>query len=300
MSHSGTGAVGLPLVYLVMVNWNGADDTLDCLQSCDGLDYGHLKVLVVDNGSTDDSLNVIRTGRPDIEILQLSRNGGFAAGCNAGIARALDAGADFVWLLNNDTIVRSTALSKLVEAATSDTKIGMAGSKILYADLPGTIWYAGGRITRLGRARHHLRGHSDRPGDREPRATSFITACSMLVRTETIRDIGPMPESYFMYWEDADWSCSATRRGWRLLYVPESVIWHKVGATASREATSSLRYQVRNRMHFHSRNKPCRTVLVGSAAIFQAIIYRLGGRANQSRAILQGLRDYREGLEGPL
>src|SRR6266568_5938037 len=122
------------LSYIIILNWHGWQCTIECVESCKKLSYLNFRILVVDNGSTDGSEAILRERFPDVELLQTGANLGFAGGNNVGIRYALEQGAEYVWLLNNDTTVDADALSALVRMAEGDTKIGMAGSKILYHD----------------------------------------------------------------------------------------------------------------------------------------------------------------------
>jgi len=128
-----------PLVFIIVLNWNGKDDTLECLGSLQQLDYPNFETVVVDNGSTDGSEDVIRSAFPSVNFIQTGRNLGYAGGNNVGIKHALSHGADYVWLLNNDTTVDPNALTALVETAQADPKIAVVGSKIFYYDQPDVI-----------------------------------------------------------------------------------------------------------------------------------------------------------------
>ena len=147
-----------PKVCIIVLNWNGWADTCHCLSSLQHLTYSNYRILVVDNGSTDDSVEQIRTQFPGIELVEAGSNLGFASGCNAGIARALAAGADYVWLLNNDTTVDASALGGLVDKASSGLRIGAVGSAIYFTEEPNRLqaWGGGAVNFWLGRSRHFL------------------------------------------------------------------------------------------------------------------------------------------------
>src|SRR5436190_7401977 len=134
-----------PSVAVIVLNWNGRDDTLACLESLAGLNYDNFQVMVVDNGSTDGSVGAIRPRFPGVEIIETGRNLGFAEGNNVGIRLALDRGMDYVFLLNNDTVVDPSLLSELVAAAERCPEGGIFGAQILYHSDPLKIWFAGAR-----------------------------------------------------------------------------------------------------------------------------------------------------------
>lgn len=222
-----------PLVYIVVLSWEGKEDTLACLQSLEAVTYQHVKIVVVDNASTDGTADAVRARYPGVDVIVNGMNVRFAGGNNVGIEHALEHGAEYVLLLNNDTKVHSGFLAHLVTAAESVNGMGMAAPKIYYYDDPHRIWYAGGRISwwqgwvsHIG-VRESDASRHDRQGE-----TQYITGCCMLVKRRLIQQIGLLDPSYFIYGEDADWSVRAQRAGYKLLYVPSAVIWHKLSVSA--------------------------------------------------------------------
>src|SRR5262245_37473647 len=155
-------SVHRPHVAIILLNWNQPEYTLACLRSLGQLEYPNVTVTVVDNGSTDGSPALIRARYPDVTLIENGRNLGFAAGNNVGIDLAMRDGADYVMLLNNDTEVAPDMVDDLIAVAESDSSIGIVGPKILYYDLPDTIWSAGGTIDAYG-----MPGHvgADQPDD---------------------------------------------------------------------------------------------------------------------------------------
>jgi GT2 family glycosyltransferase len=211
-----------PPVWIVLLNWNGADDTLDCLHSLECLDYEQRHVVVVDNGSTDDSVARLRERWPNLELLLSPTNLGFAGGNNLGIRHALDGGAAYVWVLNNDTTVAPLSLSELVTLAEQQPEVGIVGSVQYEAGAGDVVQsWGGGNFTRLTRNPVE----ATIPGPRD-----YITAASMLVRRRVFEEIGLFDERFFIYWEDADLSRRATEHGWKLAVAPRAVVHHKLGA----------------------------------------------------------------------
>src|SRR2546425_7090973 len=145
-------------VAIIVLNWNGWRDTVQCLTSLKKLSYPNVRIVVVDNRSTDDSVSQIRQAFPDEAIIEVEKNLGFAGGCNVGIRHALEAGAEYVWLLNNDTTVDARALGAMVEMADADAKLGAVGSAIYStAEAIRLLAWGGGYINFwLGRSRHFL------------------------------------------------------------------------------------------------------------------------------------------------
>lgn len=247
----------VPLVFIVVLNWNGKDDTFECLRSLQKLDYPNFEIVVVDNGSTDGSEEVIRSSFPAAHFIQTGRNLGYAGGNNVGIKHALSLGADYVWLLNNDTTVDSNALTALVDMAMSDSEIAFVGSKIYLYDRPDVIWYAGGTIDLPdgGRTAHPGGGQKDTGQFDAVSDVGYVTGCSLLVRRGVIATIGLLPEEYFLYFEETDWNLAAQRKGYRTVMAPTSHVWHKHALTGN-YSDSFIYYSFRNRIRIVRKYAP--------------------------------------------
>jgi GT2 family glycosyltransferase len=219
----------LPFVITVLLNWNKWEYTAECLRSLQNLDYLNNQTVVVDNGSTNDSVTRLRSLFPDVTLITNEENLGFAAGCNVGIRYALNQGADYVWLLNNDTVVHPHALTALVERAESDPQIGAVGSVIYDWERRDKILaWGGGRISYWsGRSRH-----VSVPVENEK--LDFLTGASILIRREALGAIGLLDERFFLYWEDADFSIRLKKKSWKLAVATHSKVWHRETATVGR------------------------------------------------------------------
>ncbi len=241
-----------PHVCIVVLNWNDSDETLCCLQSLRGLEYPSFEVVVVDNGSTDDSVATIRDRHPGVTVLEAGSNLGFTGGNNLGLRWALDRGADYGLLLNNDTDLSAAFLTLIVDAAEGDPRIGIASPSILYYDQPGTIWSAGGRID-------WRRGSAAMIGLNEPDMgqfgcapydVDFVTGCALLIKADVMRRLGLLDERFFIYYEDTEWCVRARRAGYRTVVIPQARIWHKI-SSETREASPRVHYlMTRNRLLF--------------------------------------------------
>lgn len=222
-----------PLVYIVLVNWNGKDHTLACLQSLGAISYANYRIVVVDNGSSDGSVPTVRSAFPAVAVLEMQRNLRFAGGTNRGIQYALDHGAEQILILNNDTTVDPGFLRALVTCLQSDARIGMVGPKIYYQDDPERIWFAGGCVSFWTGTMHHIgirkidRGQFD-----EARDIAYASGCCILARRSIVETVGLLDESFFMYTEDADWCMRVRRAGYRIVYEPGAKIWHKLSVSA--------------------------------------------------------------------
>lgn len=288
-------------VYIVLVNWNGWQDTIECVESCHKLAYRHFRILIVDNGSTDGSESILRARFPQVDLIQAGANLGFAGGNNLGIKSALEQGADFIWLLNNDTLVAPEALGELVAVANSDERVGIVGSKLYYYNAPGKIAFAGGGWKQSPLYPVHRGVDEDDQGQyNSVEEVDFITGCSLLIKAAVINDIGEMYDRYFLYWEDIDWNATADEHGWKILFTPGSHVWHKVSSTTNMLPGIKDYYSVRNRLLFLKRHK--KALLVPAFLRSIAVCLRYGITGKKSRALLyfNGLKDFALNRFGPM
>jgi GT2 family glycosyltransferase len=222
-----------PIVYVIVLTWNGMTDTIECLKSLAGLSYPNVRVLMVDNASSDDTVAIVRREFPGVEVIVNESNLRFAGGNNVGIRHALERGAEYVLLLNNDTVVDPDFIGHLMRPLDQDPSAGMAAPKIYYFDKPKKIWFAGGRIEWWKGWISHIGIRENDFGQHDSiRRVDYLTACCILVKREVIDRIGMLDERYTMYGEDADWCIRAVRAGYELLYVPSAVVWHKISASS--------------------------------------------------------------------
>lgn len=295
-------------VAIVILNYNGLKDTIQCLESLDRIDYRDHFTIVVDNASVDASSVVKEIGDrfQGVTVIRSEKNGGFAAGCNIGIRNAFERGADAVLLLNNDTFVAPDFLGILVGALDSDARIGIAGPKIYLADKPDRIWYDGAAFSWRDGGLHTLLGKMDRnPSESALKDTVFMTGCAFLIKKEVIEKIGMMPEEYFLYSEDIDWSLSARKAGYRIIVAPSAHVWHKVSRTTSRlGAPVRHYYHIRNALLLTARHasSPVRlSVYIWSFLHYgkQIIKYAvMPQRRAIALAIMRGISDFYRGKTG--
>ncbi len=217
-----------PAVWCVIVNWNGWADTLDCLVSLRAQTHRNLTTVVVDNGSTDDSVQRIRSAFPEVHLVETGSNLGYAKGCNAGIRVALEANAELIWLLNNDTVCPPDTLEKLVGCATAHPEAGLIGSVLLYAHDPTQIQaWGGGRIRPvIGYVKHFTE-------PAEFTRNCYPTFASVLCRSEVFREVGLLYGGFFMYCDDSDFCLRMQKStGWKTVIAADTAILHKEGASS--------------------------------------------------------------------
>lgn len=289
-------------VGIVILNWNGTEDTLECLGSLQQLNYTNYIVYVIDNGSSVPCTEAVKTSFPQVQVIELSENLGFAGGCNIGIRQALADGAEYVWLLNNDTVVDPNALTAMVEVAENDSRCGIVGSKILYYDKPKVINHAGGRIHPwLGRSEHIGCGEIDRGQFDKVRQVDYVTGCSLLAKKTMIESVGFMDEAYFLYWEESDWCIRAKQKGWQIKYAPRSVVYHKISQSLGQKSPIMTYYMARNTLVFLRKYFPYMFPIAGlwwlRFFFFNNLFKR---RMHHLRMALVGMLDFLKGELGML
>ncbi|MDZ7339509.1 MAG: glycosyltransferase family 2 protein [candidate division KSB1 bacterium] len=246
-----------PTVAIIILNWNNPDDTLACLRSVMALDYptDRWQVIVVDNGSTDDSVARIRAAYPDVLLIETGANLGYAEGNNVGIRYALQTHPDHILILNNDTEVRPDFLSRLVEEAESDPSIGVVGPKMYFLNPPDMV-FAAGSLVKWAEGTLDHRGIWKRESDcgplyaNSPEDVDFIVGCGVLFRREVLEEIGLLDNRYYLNFEDVDICIRAQRAGYRVRYTPHAVLYHKVSATLGQASPQNTYYMTRNGLLF--------------------------------------------------
>ncbi len=248
--------MAIPKVAIIIVNWNGLKDTHECLDTVKKISYSNYEVVVVDNGSEKYDADILeKIFKDEIIIIRSRENLGFAGGNNIGMRYALERGAEYILLLNNDTAVDKNFLSEMVDAASADKNIGMVGPKIyFYSDL-NRIWFAGGKINRLLTKGEMVGyGQIDKGQYDTAKETDFITGCCLLVKKQVIEKIGFLPEEYFLYYEDTDWCLNARRNGFKCVYAPKAEIWHKASVGLGLGSPAYIYYNIRNGLLLAKRN----------------------------------------------
>jgi len=285
-----------PLVYALTLSWNGQNDTLACFESLQKLDYPNKRLLLVDNGSTDGTPEAVANQFPTVELIRNETNLGFAAGMNVGLRHALSQKADYIIMVNNDTIIDPAALQKMIPLFGDD--VGMVAPKIYYAAEPDRIWSVGGLKNPLTlEMAGDARGDIDREQWAEVLERDYFNGCALLLSSPFLEEVGLFDERFFMYYEDSDLSIRARQAGYRLLLSPHSHVWHKVATTSGGSDSPNERYWMARssiiffRKHVHGWRwlivVPYRT-----ASAFRTISRLLWRRRFASvKAYIRGLRD---------
>lgn len=235
-----------PQVAIIILNWNGLQDTEACLASLQQTTYANYSIIIVDNGSAKDEAGELeqKYGKK-IKVLRSGKNLGFAAGCNLAIEQTIKKDYQYILLLNNDIKVAPDFLNILVNTAEKDKSIGIVGPQIYFYNEPQKTAFAGGKINFFtGEAKHlHLK--------QETTEVNFIEGSSMLISMATIKKIGMLDPQYFSYWEDADFCVRAKLNKTKIIFAPQAKIWHKVSASSGGDQSPfSIYYLARNRWIF--------------------------------------------------
>lgn len=232
------------LLYAITLNWNRKADTLECLDSFLAVRWPEgweVRLLLVDNGSRDGTVEAVGVRFPQVEILRHEENLGFARGSNSGLRHALQHGADALFLFNNDTLFDPSMGVPLLAALEND--VAALSPAIFYTEPPTAIWSLGGQRHpwTLEMRDNHGRG---RPLPAQPASRDFLTCCAILFQREALLQVGLFDEQFFMYYEDSDWSLRATQAGWRLLVVPQARLWHKEAQSSGGAGSPNERYHM--------------------------------------------------------
>ncbi|HDY67076.1 MAG TPA: glycosyltransferase family 2 protein [Candidatus Scalindua sp.] len=238
-----------PLVYIIILNWNGWRDTVECVESVLKITYPSYRILIVDNGSTDESAKILSQKFPNIEILQTGKNLGYAGGNNRAIERALADGAEYVCVLNNDTVMDKDFLQPLIQAMKKDKQIGITSGMIYDYDPPHKVQYTGGyRNFYTGSSYTIGSGTLDKGQFNVLKEVPCSAGAAMLIRADVLHKIGMFDEVLFLYCEELDLSIRAKTAGYKIIYVPQSKLYHKVGKSTSKSFSRANFFNLRNKI----------------------------------------------------
>lgn len=295
-----------PLLFVIVLNNNRRDDTLACLHSLCQSDYKNKQVILLDNMSTDDSIEIVEKTHPDVQIIRLHENLGYAGNNNLGIRAALDQGAEWILVLNDDTVLDPACLSLLIEAGERDEQIGILGPMVYHFDEPHIIQSAGGTLGKYWLSTHLGKDEPDRGQFEAVHEVEWISGCAILVRRELIERIGMLDANYFLYWEETEWCIRATRAGWRIFHVPQAKLWHK-GVQRDYQPKPYVTYYVtRNRFFTLTRYQaPWSVRLIAFIQVLKTLVSwsvkpKWSSRREHRDAMWRGLIDFLRNRWGPM
>lgn len=246
-----------PKIAIVVLTWNGKPLTLQCVESLLALDYGNAQIIVVDNNSIDGTAAAIKSSFGDrVTVLVNDDNLGFSRGNNVGIDYAMAAGAEWILLLNNDTVVDPGLATALVATATEFPDAGVLGPKIYYFSPRDQIWSAGGEVSLYkGTARHIGIRETDNGQYDQARYVDYVTGCALFAKRALIEKIGGLDPSYLAYYEDTDFCFRARAAGFKVAYAPKGKVWHKISAsTGGQLSARKVRRKLKSTFKFLRRH----------------------------------------------
>ena len=243
-----------PTVISVILNTNRREDTLACLASLNRSTYNNHRTIVLDNNSTDGSPEAIRAKFTDVQLILLERNLGYTGNNNVGIRAAMEQGADWVFVLNEDTVVAEDCIEQLVSEAEEDPNVGIVGPLVYHHDEPTVIQSAGGKLDKRWFAVHIGQNEEDQGQYSQPQEMDYISGCAILVKRQVIEQIGGLEERLFYYWEETDWCARAREQGWKVMFVPQAKLWHKGVQRDYHPGPNVTYYNTRNRFGFLARH----------------------------------------------
>lgn len=251
---------------VIVLNWNNPSDTLRCLRSLADIERTDYEVIVVDNGSSDDSAALVRRRHPTIRQLETGCNLGYAGGNNVGIRYALAVGAQNICILNNDVTVEPNFLEPLLATLRSQQNCGIVTPLIAEAGSEsGCVWALGSTLDRRTAAvTRNLAGAPVRYWQQQPSfEVQIASGAAMLIKREVLERVGLMDEGYFLYYEEVDWSLRVRQAGYQIVAVPSSIVYHKVSASLGKSSPVVDYYMLRNhlRLIMHQFSEPRRSYL---------------------------------------
>ena len=237
-----------PLVISVVLSSNHREDTLECLTTLQHNTYPNHRIILLDNASTDGTVEAVRSQLPAVQIIELPYNLGYAGNNNVGIEAAVRQGADWIFVLNEDTVLASDCIHRLVAAGECDPTIGIVGPMVYHHDEPAVIQTAGGRLDKYYREWHLGQNEPDRGQFQQPQPVEWISGCGIMVRRAVIEQVGAIDVRFFYYVEELEWCVRASKAGWRILQVPQAKLWHKGVQRNYQPKPSMFYYATRNHL----------------------------------------------------
>lgn len=245
-----------PKILIIILNWNGKKDTLECLSSIQKISYGNFETLIVDNGSTDGSAAAIKKQFPSVKIIETGQNLGYAEGNNVGMRYGMEQKADFLFILNNDTIVDEAILTRFIEGFKKEPQAGILGAKIYLYEQPDRLDHLGGKWNKktfsFDLIGYRQLDDSTLWGDMQE--LDYVCGAGFMIRKEVILQIGMLEPQFFVYWEDSDFCFRARKAGFKVMTCPKAKLLHKVSASFTGGKPHTSYFFSRNRLLWIERN----------------------------------------------
>jgi len=287
-----------PLVIFVVLNFNRREDTLQCISSLAQNTYKNQKIILLDNSSTDGSVEAVETRFPGVQIIRLQQNLGYAGNNNVGIDEAMRQGAEWIFVLNEDTVLAPDCVAQLVSVGEGDPTIGIVGPMVYHHDEPEIIQSAGGKMDKYFRAEHLGQNQVDRGQYPQPHLVEWISGCGIMVRRAVIDQIGTIDARFFYYAEEFEWCIRASEVGWKIVHIPQAKLWHKGVQRNYHPKPSLMYYFTRNRLLLLSKHRaPLSAWVVNWAEILRPLTSwtikpKWRGQREYRNAMWRGMLDF--------
>ncbi|HKI79994.1 MAG TPA: glycosyltransferase family 2 protein [Ignavibacteriaceae bacterium] len=290
----------LPQVSIIILNWNGSQDTMECLKSLNNVTYRNIEIIVVDNGSKEAELRLLEDflkGK-DVTFIKNKTNLGFTGGNNVGIKKALSNKADFILILNNDTMVSPGFIEPLLSVFNKSENAGIVAPQINYYNNKKLIWSAGGKIDKMRGSGFAISDQYERENNKIEKSVGFVSGCCMLVKREVFEVIGIFDENYFAYVEDTDLCYRTIQDGFKIFVAGNSKIYHKVSRSTIKNLTQlPLYYVTRNRLYFAGKNLNYLNYLVVRLYLivtmfFKTLLWSVSGKRLNISTVIKAFSDF--------
>lgn len=287
-----------PEIATVILNTDRCKDTMTCVGSLMRQTYERNRIIILDNCANLDCMGEIEARFPEVDIVRLSRNRGYAGNNNVGIDRAMELGVEWILILNEDVVLDPDAIECLMSEVALRSDVGFAGPIVYHYDEPDVIQSAGGLMTSDWLAYHRGQNEKDDGQYGQVQEVDWVSGCGILVRKAAIEQVGGLDDRYFYYWEETEWCLRGRRSGWKVLFVPKSRIWHKGVQRDYQPSPSTTYYWVRNWLMTLSKHQaPWSAWLFAGAWIARnlaawTLLPRWSDKRDHRNAVLQGSMDF--------
>lgn len=296
--------IEIPKVFIIVLNYNGYKDTIECIESLKRISYKNYKIVLVDNDSTDGSQEVLDDRFPEVAFIKTKENLGYAGGNNIGIKYAMDNNADYICIINNDVVVEEAFLEPIIAKMENDKTLGIAGSKVCEYTDRTKIQSTGSRL-QLSRGNvYQINTGKLSKEVKEDLEVDYISGSCLVASKELIKKVGLIPEVYFLFYEENEWCLRAWRSGYKVKCISNSEIYHKGSSTIDKISGIKEYYMVRNNIIFVKRNAPWLTYMVFISRRTLRMMFNLAagvlkGKTNKIalRAFIDGMK-YKKGYDG--
>jgi GT2 family glycosyltransferase len=247
-----------PLVSIISVNFNQIQVTLELLESLRNISFHDLEIILVDNGSTEDSTKLLSENYPEVHYIFSDKNLGFSGGNNLGIQASK---GEYLFFVNNDAVITAGCIETLLRLFNSIPRLGIVSPLICYdpklTNNQQIIQYAGATHVHPMTGRNEILGEKqlDKGQFKDAKETAYVHGAAMMIKREVINHVGVMPEEFFLYYEELDWSEQIRNAGYKVFVEPNALVFHKESLAVGKNSTLKIYYHTRNRIFFVRRNR---------------------------------------------